>query len=122
MFWLKEFFIVGTGLLMLLTSLGTSPELLGFLLNGYIENSAKFFVCIISSLGFVAIALAIGQVSNLKNDLNKQGKSLEEKIPNNETRLSKDFSDKRSIPFNEPGFVKNRAKTKNSISGNKTSD
>ena len=51
-------FVVTIGGIFLLIFLGTFSEILGLILNGTIENSAKFLISIISGLGFIAIAVA----------------------------------------------------------------
>lgn len=51
-------FVVIIGGIFLLMFLGTFPEILGLILNGNIENNAKFLISIISGLGFIGIAVA----------------------------------------------------------------
>ena len=51
-------FVVIIGGIFLLIFLGTFSEILGLILNGTIENNAKFLISFISGLGFMAIAVA----------------------------------------------------------------
>ena len=50
--------VVTIGGIFLVIFLGTFSEILGLILNGTIENNAKFLISIISGLGFLGIAVA----------------------------------------------------------------
>lgn len=51
-------FVVTIGGIFLVIFLGTFSEILGLILNGSVENNARFLISIISGLGFMAIAVA----------------------------------------------------------------
>jgi hypothetical protein len=67
----RDTFCAIVGAIHFLFFLGTFPELLGYILNGYVENMAKLTVCILSGLGFCALATAMSAVQSLELQVRK---------------------------------------------------
>ena len=107
--WKTETFCAVVWLIYFLFFLGTSPALLGYILNGYVENMAKLTVCILSGLGVFALATAMGAVHSLELQLRKYRGSSGGLDGVARSQTSDDHRGNKSIPFNEPGFRKNKA-------------
>ena len=108
--YLKETFIVGVGGLMGITAFITAPALIDYIANGYAaENYGdKWFICLLGSLGFFAIAFAWGETSSLKARIVAQvGDPLLKNLLLKEEHSPADLKINKSISFNEPGFKKN---------------
>jgi hypothetical protein len=105
----RDTFCAIVGAIHFLFFLGTFPELLGYILNGYVENMAKLTVCILSGLGFCALATAMSAVQSLELQVRKDRGSSGGLDGVARSQTSDDHGGNKSIPFNELGFRKNKA-------------
>ena len=107
--WKKDTFCVTVGAIHMLSFFGTSPALLGYILDGYVENMAKLTICIISGLGFFALAMAMAAVHSLARQVHKDHGSSRKLGKVDQFQIPDNPEENQSISFNEPGFRKNKA-------------
>lgn len=107
--WKRDTFCLIVWTIYFLFFLGTSPELLGYILDGYVENMAKLTICILSGLGVFALATMHEAVYSLGRQVRKDRGSSGGLDGVARSQTSDDHGGNKSIPFNEPGFRKNKA-------------
>jgi hypothetical protein len=120
--WKRNTFCGIVGAIHFLFFLGTSPALLGYILNGSVENMAKLTVCILSGLGFFALATTMSAVQSLELQVRKDHGSSGGLDGVARSQTSDDRRGNKSIPFNEPGFRKTQAPKSVSENEDKTDD
>ena len=110
--WKKDYFCITVCAIHMLFFFGTSPALLGYILDGYVENMAKLTICIISGLGFFALAMTMAAVHSFAYDVIKARRSSGELDTAARSQTPDDHQENKSISFNEPSFRKNKAPEK----------
>ena len=107
--WKKDYFCIAVGGIHMLFFFGSSPALLDYIANGYVENMAKLTICILSGLGFFALAMTTTAVHSLARQVHKDHGSLRKLGKIDRFHIPDNPEENQSISFNEPGFRKNKS-------------